>query len=110
MEIAMKRHEERETGEWPPISKPHGTAIALAGRHSGAATDGPPASMVHLLPQAGRQVADLLAATVIGAGVLILFLLALAWDPLDRRLGFRARRYERRLALRFRRSPAAGGP
>ena len=44
------------------------------------------------------NVAGLVVETALGAWLLFLFLLALAWDPLDRRLGFRARRYAERLA------------
>ena len=44
------------------------------------------------------NVAGLVVETALGAWLLFLFLLALAWDPLDRRLGFRARRYAERLS------------
>ncbi len=100
-------NEQREAREWPPVAESHGAAIAIAG--SDAAAAAPPASGIALLHQAGRQAIDLLAATVIGAGVLVLFLLAVAWDPLDRRLGFRARRYERRFALRLPQTPPTAG-
>ncbi len=98
--------EQHDTSEWPPVSESDGTAITIAGPDAAAQ---PPASGTALLHQAGRQVIDLLAATVIGAGVLVLFLLAVVWDPLDRRFGFRARRHQRRFALRLPQPPLAAG-
>jgi hypothetical protein len=46
------------------------------------------------------SVASLVLEVVIGAWLLLLFLLALAWDPLDRRLGWHARRHAERLGSR----------
>jgi hypothetical protein len=37
---------------------------------------------------------------IVGAGLLCLFILALAWSPFDRRLGFHARRHAHRLEAR----------
>jgi hypothetical protein len=39
----------------------------------------------------------LVVEIVLGAWLLVLFLLALAWDPLDRRLGLHAQRHAARL-------------
>jgi hypothetical protein len=39
---------------------------------------------------------SLLLELVVGVWLLLLFVLALAWDPLDRRLGFHARRWSGR--------------
>jgi hypothetical protein len=43
---------------------------------------------------------------VVGAGVLLLFLVALAWDPIDRRIGARKRHLEARAAQRALGAPA----
>ena len=48
-------------------------------------------------------VVEMVLEVAVGAGLLLLFVLALVWNPLDRRLGFYARRREERLNSR---SPA----
>jgi hypothetical protein len=49
---------------------------------------------------AGAAVVEVVLEVAIGAGLLLLFILALAWDPVDRRFGFHARRREERLNSR----------
>ncbi len=39
------------------------------------------------------KMAGLVAEVAVGLWLLLLFLVAVAWDPFDRRLGLRARRY-----------------
>jgi uncharacterized membrane protein len=41
---------------------------------------------------------SLLLEIVLGTWLLVLFVIALAWDPIDRRLGFRMRRLATRAA------------
>ena len=55
---------------------------------------------------AAAAAAEIALEVAIGAVLLLLFVLALAWDPLDRRFGFHARRREVRLNGR---SPAPIG-
>jgi hypothetical protein len=55
------------------------------------------------------SVVGLVLETVLGAWLLLLFLLALAWDPLDRRLGFHAKRRAGQLGSRTIALPPADG-
>ena len=57
------------------------------------------------------KLAALVAEVAVGLWLLLLFLVAVAWDPFDRRLGFRARRYGDRAGTPTDEPdvPAAGG-
>lgn len=52
-----------------------------------------------LLRHSLAELTAVLLGIAVGAGMLALYLLALAWDPIDRRLGLHARRRVERHAL-----------
>lgn len=51
-------------------------------------------------PREGMQLVGLLLEVVVGVWLMSLFLLALAWDPIDRRIGTRGKRIAARIAAR----------
>jgi hypothetical protein len=81
-------------------------AMAIPGAHHLAMSDEDHlAQEMDARTREGFNVLTLLLEVVIGVWLLSLFLLALAWDPIDRRFGTRSKRIAARLAER----PAASG-